>query len=396
MKHTIQVNKKNTTEHIIHLDQHLPINITKLPQHVAYKIHNTPIITTTTQTLKKQTIHTIRQKNKKITEETILLIIENTSTNNIKLLVETIKENPLITILQCKQDKITRILQQLLKTYTPETNKPVTTHDKTLYHDNTAIKTYKNKEYLQLIKEILNTNKELTLQQAEYQAQKTYYQYISYDKTNHNYKITINQKTYSTHKKLTNAIQERNIQTNKTEPEEETLCQNNNTTLEPLPPTPWNNKIHNIPQEHNKYKTRHKTRHNNPDTINLIHQRKTDPTTILNTQKPNRNLNITKNLYKIIRIRNKKEQQYYETNDIYKARYIRDKLEQHSYDKTIIPYYEQQYKYDKKEYQQTYKKQYQTIDYYQNTTTKLKQTTGTKEKYQRQQINKNTNTTRHQ
>ena len=396
MKHTIQVNKKNTTEHIIQLDQYLPINITKLPNNTAYKIHNTPIITTTTQTLKKQTIQTIRQKNKNITEEIILLIIENTTTNNIKLLVETIKENPLITIHQCKQDKITRILQQLLKTYTPETNKPVTTHDKTLYHDNTAIKTYKNKEYLQLIKEILNTNKELTLQQAEYQAQKTYYQYISYDKTNHNYKITINQKTYSTHKKLTNAIQERNIQTNKTEPEEETLCQNNITTLEPLPPTPWNNRIHNIPQEHNKYKTRHKTRHNNPDTINIIHQRKTDPTTILKTQKPDRNLNITKNLYKIIRIRNKREQQYYETQDIYEARYIRDKLEQHSYDKTIIPYYEQQYKYDKKEYQQTYKKQYHTIDYYQNTTTKLKQTTGTKEKYQRQQINKNTNTTRHQ
>lgn len=397
MKHTLTINNKNKTEHIIHLDQHLPINIKPLPQHITYQIHNTPILTTTTKTLTKQTIKQILQKGKTITQPTHLIIIQNTKHNNTRLQTKTIKENPQLTIHQTTPKNLHNTLQQILKKHTPTTNKPVTTRKNTLYHNNTPIKTYKNKEYLTQIKEILNNNTTLTLQEAEYQAQKKYYQYISYDKTNQNYKITLNKKTHSTHKKLEHAIQERNLQKNNTkEKEEETLCQNNYTPLEPLPPTPWNNNIHNTKKEHNKYKTRQKTRHNNPDTINHLHKNTTDHTTILNIQKPNRNINTTKNTYTITRKRNKTEQQYYKTHDIYQARYIRDKLEQHNYDKTIIPYYEQQYQHDKKIYQESYNKKYQTIDYYQTTTTKLKQTTSTKEKYQRQQINKNTNTTRHQ
>jgi len=54
MKHTITVNQENLTEHIIHLDQHLSITIQPLPRHIAYKIQDTPIITTTTKTLQKK------------------------------------------------------------------------------------------------------------------------------------------------------------------------------------------------------------------------------------------------------------------------------------------------------------------------------------------------------
>lgn len=65
MKHTIHVNNKNLAEHIIHLDQHLPINIKPLPHTIAYKIQDTPIITTTTQTLQKETITSLRQNQNK-------------------------------------------------------------------------------------------------------------------------------------------------------------------------------------------------------------------------------------------------------------------------------------------------------------------------------------------
>lgn len=93
MKHTIQVNNTNTTEHIIHLDQHLPINIKQLPNTVAYQIQNTPILTTTTQTLEKTHTNTIRQKNKTITTQTILIIIQNTNKLP-NLQINTITENP--------------------------------------------------------------------------------------------------------------------------------------------------------------------------------------------------------------------------------------------------------------------------------------------------------------
>ncbi len=327
MKHTITINNKNKTEHIIHLDQHLPINIKPLPQHIAYQIHNRPIITTTIRTLQKETITNIRQKNKQIT-----------------------------------------------------------THEYTLYHNNIALKTYQNKQYLQLIQTILQNNPPLTLQQAEYQAQKQYYKHISYDKHNHLYKLTLNKKTTSTHTKLTHAIQEKNTQTKNKDQEEETLCQNNDTPLEPLPPTPWNNNIHHITREHTKYQTTHKTTHNNPDTITHLHTKNTPRTSILNTQKPNRNITKTKNTYTIQKKQDKKLDKYYKTHNKNQARYIRDKLEQHQYNKTIIPAYEQQYNKEKQQYQQTYNKKDKTIDYYQTTTTKLYPNNTIKEKYQQQRI----------
>ena len=352
MKHTIQVNNKNRPEHIIHLDQHLPITIQPLPRHIAYKIQNTPIITTTTRTLQ----------------------------------TETIKENPQITIHNTTPQKLTQTLQELLTNMTPQKEQPITTRGYTLYHDKTPIKTYTNQEYLQLIQKTLTTNPQLTLQQAEYQAQKEYYKYISYDKTNHLYKLTLNKKTTSTHTKLTHAIQEKQTRTNNTEPEEETLCQKQDTQLEPLPPTPWNNTQHHITREHNKYQTTKKTTHNNPDTITYLEKTRTTRTTILNTQKPDRNITHTKNTYTILKKQDKKLNKYYRTHDKTQARYIRDKLEQHQYDKTIIPTYEQQYKKEKKQYQKTYNKKYQTIDYYQTITINIYPNNTIKEKYQQQRI----------
>ena len=85
MKHTIQVNNKNQAEHIIHLDQHLPINIKPLPRHIAYQIQDTPLITTTTSTLQKETIKSILQKIKHITIPTHLIIIQNGHNENLKL-----------------------------------------------------------------------------------------------------------------------------------------------------------------------------------------------------------------------------------------------------------------------------------------------------------------------
>lgn len=63
MKHTLTINNKNTTEHIIHPDhQEVPLTIKPLPHNVAYQIQDTPIHTTTTQTLQENTIQQIRQK----------------------------------------------------------------------------------------------------------------------------------------------------------------------------------------------------------------------------------------------------------------------------------------------------------------------------------------------
>ena len=169
MIHTIQVNKTNKTEHIIHLDQHLPINIKTLPSNVAYQIQDTLIHTTTTRTLQENTIQQIRQKNKHIRHKTILIIIQDTK-HTPKTRIETIKENPLITIHHTTPEKLTNTLRQILKTHTPQTKKPVHTKNNTLYHDNKAIKTYKNNEYLQHIQQTLTNNPEQTLQQAEYQA----------------------------------------------------------------------------------------------------------------------------------------------------------------------------------------------------------------------------------
>jgi len=391
MKHTIKINTKNNTQHIIHLDQHLPITITKLPPNQAYQIQDTPIHTTTTQTLNQQTIHQIRQKNKQITQPTHILIIQNT-TKTPHTKIQTIQENPMITTHTTKKQNITKTLQKKHNTLTPPPEKPTTTQDNTLYHNNTPIKTYKNKEYLTHIKNILNNNPTLTLQQAEYKAQQKYYQYISYDKKNQTYKLTIPHKHTSTHKKLEHAIQEKNTLNNTQDKEEETLCQNNHTTPEPLPPTPWNNKQHNTPRKHNKYHTQHDTKHNNPDTTQIINTRKTQKTQILNTTKPDRNINKkTKNTYRIQKTKNNKKKTYYTTKNKTQARYIRDKLEQNQYQLTPkqIKKYQQQYQNEKQEYKQQYQEKYKTIDYYQQTTTKLTQQKNKKTQYQQNQIKKN-------
>jgi len=381
MKHTIQVNRENLTEHVIHLDEHLPITITSLPHTIAYQIHDTPVLTTTTSTLENETLKSIRQKSKQITTPTQLIIIQD-NTHNTKLETETIKENPQITVHHTTPETMTQTLQKILTQLTPEPEQPVTTRKYTLYQDNTPIKTYRNMEYLSLIQETLNTNPELTLQQAEYRAQKQYYKHISYDKHNHLYKLTLNNKTTSTHPKLSHAVQEKNTQQNQTEHEEETLCQNSDKKLEPLPPTPWTNTQHHIKREHNKYQTTKKTSHNNPDTITHLEKQQTNKNIILNTQKPDRNITRTKNTYTIQKKQNKKLNRYYKTHDKYRARYIRDKLEQHNYNKTIIPEYEKQYPREKQQYKQTYKKKYRTIDYYTQTKTKLYQENTIKEKYQ--------------
>ena len=385
MIHTIQVNKTNKTEHIIHLDQHLPINIKPLPGNIAYKIQDTPIHTTTTKTLQENTIQQIRQKNKHIRHKTILIIIQNTK-HTPKTRIETIKENPLITIHHTTPEKLTQTLQQILQTQTPPTNKPIHTKNNTLYHDNKAIKTYKNNEYLQYIQQTLTQKPTQTLQQAEYQAQRQYYKHISYDKTNHNYKLTLNQKTISNHKKLTHALQEKQLQLTRQEQDEETLCHTNNTKTTTLPPTPWNNPLHNMKKDHQKYLTQHQTYHNNPDTTTHIQQHNTPRQTILNTQKPDRNIKKHKNTYQITRTQDKKTNTYHTTKDKNQARYIRDQLEQNQYNKEEIPQYKQQYNYNKKEYQQQYKNKYKIIDYYKNTKTKLTTKTDIKDQYQQQQI----------
>ena len=92
MKHTITINQKSAIEHVIYLDNHLPLTIKKLPTNMAYKIHNTPIYTKTTRTLNKLTIQKIRQKNKNITTPVHLIIIKNTP-HIPRIQIQTIKEN---------------------------------------------------------------------------------------------------------------------------------------------------------------------------------------------------------------------------------------------------------------------------------------------------------------
>lgn len=402
MKQTITINQENNTQHIVYLDQkQVPLKIKPLPPTVAYQLENTPILITTTQTLQNTNIHTIGQKNKNILTKTILIIIQNTKTLP-KLQIQTINENPNIQTHITNHKNLHKLLKQLITQNTndtPITIKETPNQTYTLTQQNKKIKTYNNKTYTTLIQTILNTNPQLTLQEAEYQAQKQYYKNISYDKHNHTYKIT-HKNTTSTHKKLTHAIQEQNTITQNTEQEEETLCQNNYTTLEPLPPTPWNNTIHKLLHKTtNKYMTtKHKndktTTHHNPDTATLIQQTKPTKkqlTKIRNTQKPNRNIKEKNKQYYIIKIINKKQTTYYQTHDKNKARYIRDKLEQHQYKTTNkIKTYEKKYQKEKQQYQKQYTEQNEIIDYYQQTQTKLTQQHQIKEQYQNNLISKQT------
>ena len=400
MKHTLTINTKNTPEHIIHLDQQkIPLTTKPLPPQIAYQIHNTPILLTTTKTLKKQKINQIQQKNKEITTPTHIIIIQNTRRNNTRLQTQTIQENPQIKTHTTTHENLPKLLKKIIKENTPPTNKKTSIHKNkkqktyTLKHHKTIIKTYKNKKYTTTIKKILNTQPQLTLQEAEYKAQRQYYKQITYDKTNKNYKIILKNKTISTHKKLKHAIQERNLQIQNTEQEEETLCHKQTTNnTEPLPPTPWNNTLRQTKKEHKKYQTRKNkktTTHNNPDTIKTIHDKKITPTNILNTIKPDRNITKNNDTYIITTNKNKKHKTYYNTPDKTEARYIRDKLEQNQYDTTKIPTYQQQYTHDKRKYKKTYTRKYQIIDYYQNTMTKLTRKNNTKEQYQEHQLQQN-------
>lgn len=396
MKHTITINEENTTEHILHLDQHLPLTIHKLPSYQAYSIRDTPIYTTTTMTLNHNTINEIRQKNKHITRQTHMIIIQNT-TKTPTTKIETIQENPLITTHTTTLEELAQTLKTLLEQLTPATDKPVTTREYTIYHDKTRIKTYTNKKYLQQIRETLNQDTTLTLQEAEYRAQQKYYQYISYDKHNQQYKLTIPGQPTTTHKKLKHALQEKNTITHDKEKDEETLCQNNTTLIEPLPPKPWNNKIHNIPIIHKKYQTKQETKHNNPDTVHITNQRQTRQIIILNTIKPDRNINRkSETTYRIQKTRSNKNTTYYTTKNRQQARYIRDQLEQNQYNTTQIPVYEQQYKTIKEEYNKQYENKYQVIDYYKNTTTKLTQKHDRKNQYQEHRLQQHNRTTKHQ
>lgn len=112
MKHQITINQENKTQHIIHLDQHLPIKIKPLPKTVAYQIKDTQILATTTKTLLQTKINTIRQKNKTITQRIHMIIIRNTEIIP-EIQIQTIKENPQITIHTTKPNEITIMLQKI-------------------------------------------------------------------------------------------------------------------------------------------------------------------------------------------------------------------------------------------------------------------------------------------
>ena len=394
MKHTLTVNQHNTTEHIIYLDRHLPLTLQALPTEVAYQVYHTPILATTTRTLQDQRIHDIRQKNKNIHTPTHLIIIKNTQ-HNPGLQIKTIQENPQITIHHTTKEKIHQTLHEIIKQNTPPTDKKVTIQENpdktyTLKHDNTTIKTYKNQEYATHIQQTLTKNPTQTLQEAEYQAQRQYYKHITYDKHNQNYKITLHHQT-NTQKTLQHAIQERNTLQKNTEQEEETLCQQKHTNTQPLPPTPWNNPLHHLKREHKYYQTNtQKTLHHNPETTRHLNQKQTRQTHILNIQRPDRNILKNEKSYSIIKTINHKTKRIHTTHDKNEARYIRDKLEQKQYQHTPQEIKEiiQQYTHDKKQYKKQYTPKYKIIDYYKNTTTRLKQTPNTKEQYQQQQITK--------
>ena len=393
MKHTITINQENNPSHIIHLDQKkIPITIKKLPKTIAYQIQNIPILTTTTKTLQKLTITQIRQKNKTITRPTHVIIIENTKTKE-HLKIETIKENPQIIIHTSSPEGLHETLKEIQKSLTAEEETQIKLKNTILYQKCKKIQEYQNSEYAQTITEKLNNNPELTLQEAEYQAQKEYYKHINFDKTNQTYKLTLNKKTINRYQKLTHALQEKKIRTNNKDTEEETLCQNPEDNRDPLPPKPWNNTIHQLYKNHNKYATtkyENTPKYNNPDVATLTKQRKINPTMIRNIQKPLRNINGKNNLYKITKQKEKKHKTYYKTNKKTLAMYIRDKMEENSYRLTPneIRDCEKQYLREKEEYKRQHYEQYKIIDYYRIQTVKLKQKVTYKERYQMEQIKK--------
>ena len=396
MKHTITINQENNPSHIIHLDQKkIPLTIRKLAKTVAYQIQDTPIVTTTTETLKNLTITEIRQKNKTITKPTHIIILENTKERQ-HLKIETIKENPLITVHETSPPRLHETIKEIHNMLTPPTETPVTLKNNILYHENRKIKTYDNTEYAQTITKKLNHNPELTLQEAEYQAQKEYYKHISFDKINQTYKLTINRKTINRYRKLTHALQEKRIRTDNTDYEEETLCQNQENNTQPLPPKPWNNTIHQLYKNHNKYTTtKHENtaKYNNPDVATVIKQRKINHTWIRNIQKPLRNITQNKNTYHITKQKDKKQKTYYKTKEKLLAMYIRDRLEENNYQLTAaeIIEHEKQYTLKKEEYERQIMEQYRVIDYYQEQKTKLVHKNSFKEVYQILELKKKKN-----
>lgn len=117
-------------------------------------------------------------------------------------------------------------------------------------------------------------------------------------------------------------------------------------------------------------------------------------TSILNTQKPDRNINKIKNTYHITKKTRHQNKTHHKTHDKNQARYIRDKLEQHQYNLTPrqIREYQNKYQHQKHKYQQIYTRKHKIIDYYQQTTPKLKQKQTTKEEYQKHQVQQNNRT----
>ena len=393
MKHTITINQENNPSHIIHLDQKkIPITIKKLPKTVAYQIQNIPILTTTTKTLKNMTITQIRQKNKTITRPTHIIIIENTKTKE-QLKIETIKENPQITPHRSTSEELHETLKEIQKTLKPEQETQIKLKDTVLYQKDRKIKEYRNSRYAQIILQKINNNTKLTLQEAEYQAQKEYYKHISFDKTNLTYKLTLNRKTINRYRKLTHALHEKHIRTNNTDTEEETLCQSIENNTQPLPPRPWNNQLHKLYKNHNKYATtKHENtpKYNNPDVTTLTKKGKINHTMIRNIQKPLRNIIQKNKMYQITKQNKKKHKTYYKTNKKTLAMYIRDKMEENSYRLTSneITEYEKQYLKEKEKYKRQHHEQYKIIDYYRIQTVKLKQKVTYKEQYQMERLKK--------
>ncbi|MDO5825849.1 MAG: hypothetical protein Q4Q22_05675, partial [Methanosphaera sp.] len=80
-------------------------------------------------------------------------------------------------------------------------------------------------------------------------------------------------------------------------------------------------------REHGKYQTTKKTLHNNPDTITRIEKQEIPRQTILNAQKPDRNIHKKRNIHQIIRQNNNTRKTLYHAHDKNKAGNIRDKLE---------------------------------------------------------------------
>ena len=341
------------------------------------------------------TITQIRQKNKTITRPTHIIIIENTKRRE-QLKIETIKENPQITLHTSTPEELHETLKKIQRTLTPEQETQIKLKDAILYQKDRKIKEYRNSGYAQIILQKINNNPELTLQEAEYQAQKEYYKHISFDKINQTYKLTINRKTINRYRKLTHALHEKHIRTNNTDTEEETLCQSIENNTQPLPPRPWNNPLHQLYKNHNKYTTtKHENtaKYNNPDVATVIKQRKINHTWIRNIQKPLRNITQNKNTYHITKQKDKKQKTYYKTKEKLLAMYIRDRLEENNYQLTAaeIIEHEKQYTLKKEEYERQIMEQYRVIDYYQEQKTKLVHKNSFKEVYQILELKKKKN-----